>query len=107
MAISRRAKAHRLFLSLAEETPALHAPHVILNAVRRYETYWLPLVAAECEGGKDLEPPLDVHWVWHAHLLGPKYYHADCTKICGQVGLKLRVFFPKISSAARDASFQW
>ena len=82
--IPRRARAHRLFLSTVEDTPQLHAPHVILNAIRRYENYWLPLVT-EYEGGKDLEPPIDVHWIWHAHMLGPKYYHGDCILLCGRV----------------------
>ena len=84
VAISRGAKAHRLFLSEVDSIPQLQAPHVVLNAIRRYETYWLPLVAGY-EGGKDLEPPIDVHWIWHAHMLGPKYYHSDCVMLCGSV----------------------
>jgi hypothetical protein len=43
--------------------------------VRRYERYWLPLLA---EGGVDsqeqlipLIPPLDCAWVWHVHRLNP------------------------------------
>ncbi len=60
----------------------LRQDHVILNAIRRYEHHWLPLVS-QYDGGKDLEPPLDVHWVWHAHILAPRLYHADCTRLCG------------------------
>ncbi len=32
---------------------------------------------------QELEPPLDVHWVWVAHMLCPQLYHADCALICG------------------------
>ena len=30
---------------------------------------------------KDLEfaPPLDIHWVWHVHMLCPVQYNKDCT----------------------------
>ena len=38
----------------------LHQPHVIRNAIRRYETIWLPLVAEHRFEFVDLEPPLDV-----------------------------------------------
>jgi hypothetical protein len=30
-------------------------------------------------------PPLDVHWVWHVHMLSPVNYREDCTTICGTV----------------------
>jgi len=30
-------------------------------------------------------PPLDVHWVWHVHMLSPVSYREDCVAICGTV----------------------
>uniref|UniRef100_A0A0M3HR55 SHR-BD domain-containing protein n=1 Tax=Ascaris lumbricoides TaxID=6252 RepID=A0A0M3HR55_ASCLU len=30
-------------------------------------------------------PPLDVHWVWHCHMLSPTHYQEDCENICGTV----------------------
>lgn len=30
-------------------------------------------------------PPLDVHWVWHSHMLSPTHYRRDCEAICGTV----------------------
>jgi len=35
----------------------------------------------------DLEfvPPLDIHWVWHVHMLAPVQYRADCQAIAGRI----------------------
>lgn len=43
--LPRRARAHRCLLRSVDATPALHERYVLLNAVRRYETHWLPLIA--------------------------------------------------------------
>jgi hypothetical protein len=64
-------------------------------SIRRYEKYWLPLLAEltpqqptadtknETPGKKvpnkfQYAPPLDIHWVWHVHMLGPVSYITDC-----------------------------
>lgn len=49
--------------------------------LRRYENYWLPLVAdamkfdallnSNAKGAKSLVPPLDVQWIWLCHCLNP------------------------------------
>ena len=49
------------------------------HAVLRYERNWLPL-AVEWKGGGDIEPPRDVMWVWHLHMLNPRHYEAYCVK---------------------------
>ena len=64
---------------------SLHQPHVIRNAIRRYETIWLPLVAEHRFEFVDLEPPLDVHWVWHVHMLCPLKYAADVQAAVGMI----------------------
>ena len=53
-------------------------PMVVANAVRRYETCWLPLVAAHAatRARSVLAPPLDVAWVWLVHALDPQNYAA-------------------------------
>jgi Glycine-rich domain-containing protein-like len=53
-------------------------PMVVANAVRRYETCWLPLVAAHAatRARSVLAPPLDVAWVWLLHALDPVSYAA-------------------------------
>jgi len=43
----------------------------------------LPL-AAEA-GTKSLCPPIDVHWVWHCHMLAPYNYERDCLRVVGKV----------------------
>ena len=72
------------FLKQVEKvSDSLHQDHVIHNAVRRYETIWLPLLARNSE--RFIEPPLDVHWVWHVHMLCPKKYAADCKELLSMV----------------------
>ena len=62
-------------------------------SIRRYEKYWLPLLAElttstedktettsnrKSEGGKlKYAPPIDIHWVWHVHMLAPQSYRTD------------------------------
>ena len=78
------AQQHLAFLEDVEAvSDGLHQPHVIRNAIRRYETIWLPLLAEN--PGVSLEAPLDVHWVWHVHMLCPKKYAADCESIIGMI----------------------
>ena len=55
-------------------------------SVRRYEKYWLPLLATLSDSNvEDLKyaPPLDVHWVWHVHMLAPVQYRMDCMAVVG------------------------
>ena len=32
----------------------------------------------------EISPPLDVHWIWHCHMLCPRAYTKDMTKILGK-----------------------
>lgn len=54
------------------KAPVLYEPSIVENAIRRYEMCWLPAQAAK----PDLNniPPLDVHWIWHIHMLSPTHY---------------------------------
>ena len=56
-------------------------------SIRRYEHYWLPLLASltpetEASPGEGMNmkyaPPMDIHWIWHVHMLAPVSYSADC-----------------------------
>ena len=64
-------------------------------SIRRYEKYWLPLLAEltapttdeksemtsnrKSDGGRlKYAPPIDIHWVWHVHMLAPVSYITDC-----------------------------
>ena len=55
--------------------------HSILSF--RYEKYWIPLILSNSEDYEtDLEflPPIDIHWVWHVHMLAPLHYAHDLTE---------------------------
>ena len=49
---------------------------VMRNAIRRYESFWLPLLTTHGgeAGGLLLAAPLDVAWAWWAHALCPLEY---------------------------------
>ena len=82
--LTEEAKKHLEFLKIVDKvSKQVHQYHVIHNAVRRYETIWLPIVAEN--PNEFLEPPLDVHWVWHVHMLCPKQYASDCQELLGCV----------------------
>ena len=56
--------------------------------VFRYEKFWLPLLAEISTSPEtDLAwcPPVDVHWVWHTHMLAPVTYNMDCQAITGRL----------------------
>ncbi|XP_065675106.1 uncharacterized protein LOC136091442 isoform X2 [Hydra vulgaris] len=76
------AQAEYDFLYLVDKYPALYFENVLRNAVYRYENYWLPLVA---KYDLVVVAPLDIEWVWHAHVLNPVAYNEDCRNIVGKV----------------------
>ncbi|XP_065674844.1 uncharacterized protein LOC136091338 [Hydra vulgaris] len=76
------AQAEYDFLHHVDKYPALYFENVLRNAVYRYENYWLPLVA---KYNLVVVGPLDIEWVWHAHVLNPVAYSQDCRKIVGKV----------------------
>ncbi|XP_012557591.2 uncharacterized protein LOC100197680 [Hydra vulgaris] len=76
------AQAEYDFLHHVDKYPALYFENVLRNAVYRYENYWLPLVA---KYDLVVVAPLDIEWVWHAHVLNPNAYNRDCRKIVRKV----------------------
>lgn len=61
---------------------------VIHRAVYRYEKYWMPFLAdvsKSIETDVDFAPPLDIHWVWHVHMLAPVSYKMDCINVAGRL----------------------
>eukprot|EP00913_Durusdinium_trenchii_P035599 g33315.t1 len=72
------------FLTEVDHYPCLYTNEAVLvEAVRRYETIWLPLVARS--GVIEVVPPLDVEWIWHCHMLSPVAYQEDARKVTGVV----------------------
>lgn len=77
------AQNHIAFLNTVHKTTFLHEPAFIKNAIRRYEYMWLPLVSKNHL--LELEPPIDIHWIWHCHMLAPRAYASDCQSVTGTV----------------------
>ena len=70
------------FLKEVDRWPCLYGGRAVGEAIRRYERLWLPLAA---QYDRPLEAPLDVHWVWHVHMLAPRCYIRDCQALVGCV----------------------
>lgn len=77
----------------------LSATPAINNAIRRYETIWLPLAAAYGLLG----PPIDVHWIWCVHMLSPTNYKQDCITLTNKL-IDHRCLPLKDLQKAREAS---
>ena len=75
------------FLSSIDSKGRLfYSPDFIRCAVYRYETLWLPFMdGLKAEEELEVAPPLDVHWVWHVHMLSPAAYDKDCRDKYGRV----------------------
>ena len=57
---------------------------LVSYSIIRYEKYWMPFLAkmsTKMIGDLDWAPPIDIHWVWHVHMLAPVQYNKDCTTI--------------------------
>lgn len=74
-------------LGLVNEKPEIFYDEDKLKvSVRRYEKYWLPFLASISDSDlTDLDHvhPLDIHWVWHVHMLAPVTYRQDCSAVIG------------------------
>ncbi|OWM72459.1 hypothetical protein CDL15_Pgr018344 [Punica granatum] len=58
----------------------LHDRPAIVEAVRRYEELWMPLMCGITVGPNApvVLPPIDVEWVWFCHSLNPEGYQQYC-----------------------------
>ena len=79
------AKSELQFLEEVSTYPNLSGGPLVRNAIRRYELCWLPLASQYLSDAQLAAPPLDVAWVWHAHMLAPQYYQKDCYNILSKV----------------------
>lgn len=64
--------------------PSLYSGPMVAEAIRRYEMFWLPLLAEADQSHAELCGPIDVEWVWHVHLLAPLHYKEDTYTILGR-----------------------
>lgn len=51
----------------------------------------------------NIVPPLDVHWVWHTHMLAPQHYQKDCMALVGAV-IDHRLWSPEEIQERYEAS---
>ena len=69
------------FLQLVDCHQNLFQGPAFKNALRRYESLWLPLFNNPDIDGKDLQAPLDIEWMWQAHILDLSVYEEDCKNV--------------------------
>ncbi|KAM0025600.1 putative Glycine-rich domain-containing protein [Helianthus debilis subsp. tardiflorus] len=72
----------------------LHHTPLLVEAVRRYDELWMPMMSdLTVDSGKPpmILPPLDVEWVWFCHTLNPVAYRQYCdsrfSKLIGKPGI--------------------
>ncbi|KAI7735029.1 hypothetical protein M8C21_011685 [Ambrosia artemisiifolia] len=69
------------FLRDVAESYWLHHTHVLVEAIRRYDELWMPMMCdliAEAAKPPMIIPPIDVEWVWFCHTLNPIAYKQYC-----------------------------
>ncbi|KAK7392045.1 hypothetical protein VNO78_20471 [Psophocarpus tetragonolobus] len=75
--------------SVADSVWLKHTP-IMVEAVRRYHDFWMPLIADLTLPNSTppvILPPLDIHWVWFCHTLNPVSYREYCeTRFCKVIG---------------------
>lgn len=98
------ATLQRQFLREVNRYPALYGGPLLLQAINRYERFWLPLAAKYPR--EQLAAPLDIEWVWHCHMLAPLKYQKDSHTIAGCiVDHKLMNLSERKSSLAKSQQY--
>lgn len=92
---------HLNILYKVDQHPCLRKGKHLDEALRRYETLWLPLAAEHKD--KILSAPLDIEWVWHCHILSPLAYKRDCESYVGHI-VDHRLLGPQDRKAALEVS---
>ncbi|XP_074276133.1 uncharacterized protein LOC141599904 isoform X2 [Silene latifolia] len=91
------ARRHLRFLRDVSASDWLHHPLTLVEAIRRYEELWLPLLSdLTTDGHKEdspmVLPPFDIEWVWYCHTLSPVHYRKYCEKRFSKVIGKALIF---------------
>ncbi|KAJ8544844.1 hypothetical protein K7X08_017427 [Anisodus acutangulus] len=82
------AKEQLKFLATVDRNRWLYEGRGLDNAIHRYYSCWLPLLAKHSESpffDGPLVVPLDCEWIWHCHRLNPVRYKTDCEKLYGRI----------------------
>lgn len=74
------ARRHIGFLRIVAEYEWLHQKSTVVEAIRRYDELWMPLISDLTEGSTPpmVLPPIDIEWVWYCHTLNPVSYKQYC-----------------------------
>ncbi|XP_028184545.1 uncharacterized protein LOC114371271 isoform X3 [Glycine soja] len=88
------ARRNICFLRTVADSLWLHHTPIMVEAVRRYHDFWMPLIAdltLQNSSPPMILPPLDIHWVWFCHTLNPVSYREYCetrfSKLIGKAGI--------------------
>ncbi|XP_031252461.1 uncharacterized protein LOC116110372 isoform X2 [Pistacia vera] len=68
------------FLRTVNESQWLHERATVVEAIRRYDELWMPLICDLTVGSTPARilPPFDIEWVWFCHTLNPVSYRQYC-----------------------------
>ncbi|XP_057550738.1 glycine-rich domain-containing protein 1 isoform X1 [Amaranthus tricolor] len=76
------ARRNLKFLRYVADSDWLHHLPTLLEAIRRYEDLWMPLIADLTVGQNHrppmILPPFDIEWIWYCHTLKPAHYREYC-----------------------------
>ncbi|KAF2288275.1 hypothetical protein GH714_005764 [Hevea brasiliensis] len=63
------------FLRAVSESQWLHDTATVVEAIRRYDELWMPMISDLMVGSTPpmVLPPFDIEWVWFCHTLNPTY----------------------------------
>jgi len=91
-----------------EFTKSAASGNKLTRLVYRYEQLWLPLLAS-WNPNDEVEPPNDVHWIWHLHQLLTVSYSSYCVRRFGRVlPHRLRTLHPvQMVAAVQQTAGAW
>ncbi|XP_050223612.1 uncharacterized protein LOC126673490 isoform X2 [Mercurialis annua] len=89
------AKRNIVFLKAVSESQWLHEKACAVEAIRRYEELWMPLISDLTVGSTPpmILPPLDIEWVWFCHTLNPVSYKQYCSARFSKLIGKPAIFY--------------
>ncbi|XP_076952771.1 glycine-rich domain-containing protein 1-like [Bidens hawaiensis] len=89
--LAAAARQNISFLRDVAESHWLHHTHALVEAIRRYDELWMPMMSdltADSNKPPMILPPIDIEWVWFCHTLNPvsytQYCHSRFSKLIGK-----------------------
>uniref|UniRef100_A0A803KNX7 GRPD C-terminal domain-containing protein n=1 Tax=Chenopodium quinoa TaxID=63459 RepID=A0A803KNX7_CHEQI len=90
------ARRNLKFLRYVSDSDWLHHPSTLVEAIRRYEELWMPLISDLMVGPNQrppmILPPFDIEWVWYCHTLNSVHYRDYCLTRFSKVIGKATIF---------------